>query len=1057
MKKLFSWVFQNILFLETIFLLIFIPLYPKIPILDVKNTWVYIRAEDFIILFAFFSLALLLVKKKITLQTPLTLPILFFWLIGAVATIHAVLLVFPKLANVFPNVAFLSLLRHIEYMGVFFIAYLGTDRKKLPWIIGAIVTTLTGVIFYGFGQKFLNFPAYLTMNEEFAKGTPIRLSELGRVPSTFAGHYDLAAYLVLIIPILVSLAFSVKSYLVRIGLFAVSLLGFVLLFMTVSRVSFVVLFISLFIVLYFQKRKIALFVIPAVVTVVLMLVSFQPSLLNRFKGTVSKVDVLVDAKTGASIGHVKFVSRDFFRDKIVLRRRVKDKQDLANALAGKEVDGKTATESAIYEAEDIPEIAPLVTAVNISTGENLPSGTGYVNLELSPVTKRLGNFFYELPPNLTVESTASAQILVIQGDFIVKEAQAFDLSFTTRFQGEWPNAAKAFERNILFGSGYGSVSLAVDNNYLRMLAETGILGLITFLLIFLGVGIYIKKTFGQKDSLSKGFVLGFSAGVVGLFLNAILIDVFEASKIAFTLWLLIGVVMAIVFTKDLDFFTEVKKVVLSKFAILIYLLILSLVLFSPFLDNYFIGDDFTWLRWIADCKEPCAPTHRILDYFTNSSGFFYRPGTKLYFDFMYQFFWLNQVIYHLFSILIHFATAASFFLLAQKILKNKTIAGVSALLFLLMSGHLEAVFWIAATGHLINALFGILSLLLFIYWEERRKIYLYIGSFISVILGLTFHELGVVFPIFIIAYKFKEESWGGVKNLLRRTDYLLLFLPIIVYLILRFISESHWFSGDYSYNIILLPFNLVGNLIGYILLIVTGPLSLSIYESVRLFFANNLLIAVVFSPILFAALYVLYRTYKKIFSSAEQKTILFGLLFTIISLLPFLGLGNITSRYSYLATAGIIFVLAILGRKAYEYLLINGERIALMMLSVMFSVFLLLHVMQLQAIHGDWHDAGKKTKNFYVSIDALYKGYWSEKDISFHFVNVPIREGNAWIFPVGLSDAVWLAFRNSQARIFTHSSVSELNLKTLSYKHIVLVFNPNGSVYQIHFTKEPQE
>ena len=284
MKKIISWIYENILFVETLFLLAFIPLYPKIPLLDVKNTWVYVRVEDFLVLLVFFSMAVLLFKKKITLKTPLTIPILSFWLIGAIATIHAVLLIFPNTANVFPNVAFLSLLRHIEYMGVFFVAFLGMkDGKRLPLVIATLVATLIGVIFYGFGQKYLNFPAFLTMNEEFAKGTPIHLSELSRVPSTFAGHYDLAAYLVLTIPILVSLFFGFKNWIIKTGFLLVSLLGLVLLFMTVSRVSFFVLFISLLLVLFFQKRKLVLFAVPTFFVLGLLLVSLQPTLLDRFK------------------------------------------------------------------------------------------------------------------------------------------------------------------------------------------------------------------------------------------------------------------------------------------------------------------------------------------------------------------------------------------------------------------------------------------------------------------------------------------------------------------------------------------------------------------------------------------------------------------------------------------------------------------------------------------------------------------------------------------------------------------------------------------------------
>src|SRR4029079_8401747 len=138
-----------------------------------------------------------------------------------------VVLIFPTIANVFPNVAFLAFLRHIEYLSLFFVAFAGIrDKKSLPWVIGVIVVTLLGVIFYGFGQKYLQFPAYLTMNEQYAKGIPIVLSQLSRVPSTFAGQYDLAAYLVLIIPIVVSMIFGFKNWVVKGVLFVTSILAF---------------------------------------------------------------------------------------------------------------------------------------------------------------------------------------------------------------------------------------------------------------------------------------------------------------------------------------------------------------------------------------------------------------------------------------------------------------------------------------------------------------------------------------------------------------------------------------------------------------------------------------------------------------------------------------------------------------------------------------------------------------------------------------------------------------------------------------------------------------
>lgn len=1051
MRKIFSYLWDNILFIETLFLLVFIPLYPKLPLLDVKNTWVYIRAEDFIVLFVLMSWAVLLFRKKITLKTPLTLPILIFWLIGIVATFHGILIIFPTIANVFPNVAFLSLVRHIEYMSLFFIAYHGMkDRKLLPAVIAVLTITLLGVVFYGFGQKYLGFPAYLTMNEEFAKGIPIHLSQLSRVPSTFAGHYDLAAYLVLIIPILVSLVFGFRNFFVKIMLMLVSLLGVALLSMTVSRVSFLVLFVALFIVLYFQKKKLLLFLIPLFILLVFIFISVSPTILNRFKSTVSEVNVLVDAKTGESLGHIKFVPKEYFRDKIVLQRKARDKEEIPRAIAGLSQE-EYSSASAILPFKKIPEVVPLVQAINVSTGETLPQGSGYINLYLSPVTKDLSSFFYELPPS---QQSPSAQALLIYGDYIVKRAGAYDLSFTTRFQGEWPRAIAAFKRNIMFGSGYGSVSLAVDNNYLRILGEIGILGFISLFAIFLSLAIYIKKIYPYIESKTdRSFILGFSAGVISLSLNAVLIDVFEASKIAFLLWILLGITLAILVfhqKKEISLYDEIKKIATSNYAIIIYLFILSIVLFLPMLSNYFVGDDFTWLRWAASCRNEgsCSPLNLILSYFTDSHGFFYRPGAKTYFYLMYQIFWLNQVVYHAVSLLLHFVISVLFFFLSKKVLKNKTLSVLAALLFLVMSGGAEVVFWISATGYLFSVFFGLSGLLLFSLWEEKKKLYLLLASLVSIFLATLFHELGIVFPLLILAYKLKEESLSEIKNLAKRKDFLILFIPVLVYLPMRFLAQSHWFNGDYSYNILKLPFNFIGNILGYMSLITFGGISLPFYEQAREILRQNMLLAGMLIPLLLVV-FVVYKFVIKKLNEEDKKIVIFGFSFFVISLLPFLGLGNITSRYAYLASYGIILILVIVIKKIYEYLTSSGWKISLGVISVLVAVFALFHIIQLQQAYLDWHGAGTRSKTFFISIDSLYRNNWSEENVEFHFVNVPIRVGQAWLFPVGLNDALWFAFRNNDAKIFIHNNIkTALEQGSSPFSHI-FEFNEDGSVTEV--------
>ncbi len=995
--RILHFVRNNILFFITLFLLAFIPL--SLALL----AWV-----------------VLFLQRKVALKTPLTLPVFLFWIVGAIATLHGVLLLFPTLSDIFSNVAFLSMLRRVEYMSLFFIAFSAMkDKKFLPYVVVLLAVVLLLIVGYGIGQKLYGFPAYLTMNEEFAKGVPIQLSALSRVPSTFAGHYDLAAYLVLIIPLLTSMVFVLKNFILKISLLAVSSLGFALLFMTVSRVSFFVLLLSMILLLVLQKKR---WLIICLFLIVVAFLSFSPTLLSRFGSTVSEVDVLIDARTGGAIGHAKDVKASYFENKVILRESVSEDTDLASS-------------SAIFPFSMVPDIATLVIEGNSPTGEDLPQGTAYVNLPLSPVVKRTGQFFYQKSER---EKTESSQIYVYYGDYLIKRAKAYDLSFTTRFQGEWPRTIEAFKRNIFLGSGYGSVSLAVDNNYLRILGESGLLGFAAFASIFLVAFLYIRKAFSKLESpLARSFVLGFIAGTFGLILNAVLIDVFEASKIAFTYWLLMGVTLGLVrlYGGDRDVYYDLKKAIISPFAVAVYLFIIAWVLFSGIVNYYFVGDDFTWFRWVSDS----AFKNGVVSYFTEANGFFYRPLAKLYFSLMHSAFWLNQTMYHLTSIILHFVVALLVFLISKKILKDYFLSIVSAALFLILSGHSEAIFWISSTGFLFNAVFALLGLLFFIYWKESGKRIYFIITLASITLGFLFHELGVIVPLLIIVYDivFSEKPQ---KSFLRK-NYLILAFPVLPYLALRLLAQSHWFSGDYNYSLLKLPFNIVGNSIGYLALAFFGPQSLPFYQAARTFLKGQGLFAIVASVIV---IFIIVAFYRKVFirmQRDDKKILSFGFLFFIISLLPFLGLGNIASRYSYLSSFGVVIILVFFVKKIFGFLVANSSRyIAIASIGILALVFFMTQLFQLQRIHTDWKVAGEKSKNFPSSLCYIHPHH-PRADISRHYL-------------VSLSDAAWLVFRDRPIRIYqTQSSQRAFSLNGDSVSGKVFKFDSEGGLREMRKTK----
>ena len=113
------------------------------------------------------------------------------------------------------------------------------------------------------------------------------------------------------------------------------------------------------------------------------------------------------------------------------------------------------------------------------------------------------------------------------------------------------------------------------------------------------------------------------------------------------------------------------------------------------------------------------------------------------------------------------------------------------------------------------------------------------------------------------------------------------------------------------------------------------------------------------------------------------------------------------------------------------------------------TLFSLLQIIQIQQIHSDWYEAGEKAKRFLVSVDGLYADYWAKEPMKFYFVDVPIRMGEAWVFPVGLKDALYLSFRNPKIEVNISPSVEQaFNVIDISVNEKVFEFDSSGKVIE---------
>ena len=1028
MVKLWNFFRNNFLKIGISFLLVFIAWYPKLPSINIPHTWVYIRLEDFSILFIVGIWFLELLLRRVKLAPKIWLTFSFYWGVGLVSLVLSLIFIGPHLANFFPGIAVLYYIRHIEYLVLFFVAFSTIKSKKdvRDYSIILLITVL-GFTLYAFGQRFYLdlwtmfpkffekfpycFPSYQTGNEEFAKGIPLCLPRDARITSTFAGHYDLAAYLVIVIPILTALFLVAKKKIYQISGFVITLMSIMTLIFTSSRDSFAAYLIGLTATLIFIKQK--KLIIPFYILSIIILLVFSGSMAKRFMETFRFASVVTNNQ-GQVVGQ------------------------LPSDLQGKVAKGDVIA--------------------NIPT-QNLPAGSGYFGLPQTSAPVKTNQAVVQ--SNLSIAEArrlkldnGGVEISTISGSFLIKKVLVYDISFTTRFQSEWPTAWNAFLRDPMLGSGFATVTLAVDNNFLRILGETGLLGMISFFSIFFILGLMLKQALPFiEDKISRAFLLGIAGGVIGLFINAILIDVFEASKIAESLWILLGIGAGAIFLykKNFEFKKPILKILTSHVFTVFYLLFISLAVFLKSIGNFFVADDFTWLKWAATTNLSDLPK-----YFINSEGFFYRPLDKVFMYFFYTLFSFAPSGYHLSMLLVHFLIGLGVYILAQKLFGKKLLSFMAAFIFLLLPSQAENVFWISTISLNLSTLFIIYMLIFWMHFRNSlhkiSKIN-YSLALIAAVLGLLSYEGAIVIvPLIVLFDVFVCKV--NLRKLKSTISYLPFVLITLSYPLIRTVTHSLPPSGDYSYSLPHLIPNVVGNFIGYFGLILLGEPTLRWYSLMReTVKTETVYVAIVLIIVLMVSSLgiVVYRNkLKGLLHNESIRWMLFALLFIFISVLPFLGLGNITERYSYLASIGFAILLVVVLKKVLELIKNNNLRVVLLVVLALVVGSWYLYQNNLENSH--WGEAGRVTNRTLAFLRLYHDG--QHPNSGFYFVSPPIRYAQAWIFPVGLPDGVWFIYRDQSISVNQLNSLPDgravPSKNTDGSANFVFAFDKSRNIYELN-------
>jgi hypothetical protein len=88
-------------------------------------------------------------------------------------------------------------------------------------------------------------------------------------------------------------------------------------------------------------------------------------------------------------------------------------------------------------------------------------------------------------------------------------------------------------------------------------------------------------------------------------------------------------------------------------------------------------------------------------------------------------------------------------------------------------------------------------------------------------------------------------------------------------------------------------------------------------------------------------------------------------------------------------------------------------------LKIIFSLILIILIVfsfkEAKNSRENWYEAGEISNRVLLSLASNYKEFPS--DASLYFVNLPLKIGRAWVFPVGLEDGIWFIYKNKDIKV----------------------------------------
>jgi hypothetical protein len=390
-----------------------------------------------------------------------------------------------------PFLGILHWLRRVEYLGMYFIAATVCRPERLRIYLIALIGVGVLTVVYAFFQFYDLVPGVFTLSRP---GELVKYSQFGFLISTFGAHYDFGAFLGILMMLSVWGLRSYKSK-SRLIFFALGLVFYYTLTVVYARSAYLGMLGGIFVMFLLGRSWFAL--VPLLETVRTFARYFGGTF-NRFAYDF-KFNILPPPPSATPTPTIGITPTAV--------------STVAPSLTNAPPGITTAP------ATLVPSTAPTVT----------PAGSSWLDVMINNWSQNINQFLQRIN---------------------------FDLDTSARYRiKSWQDAFVNVNYNFLWGGGYSTNGNSTDNDYLRHMAEVGIIGLAWFLLILWDfVRLAWHKYTEILESLAENYLSNFERNyylfvmglVVLMLIQSVFIDIFASSKIAFLFWFLMGNFAALV-------------------------------------------------------------------------------------------------------------------------------------------------------------------------------------------------------------------------------------------------------------------------------------------------------------------------------------------------------------------------------------------------------------------------------------------------------------------------------------------------------------------------------